>query len=430
MEKKAWIIDVNMGYGHQRTAYPLLPMAQDEKNINANSYPGISLKDKSIWSQSQEFYEFISRFKKIPFIGEAGFALFNEFQKIQPFYPKRDMSGANIFFRATNMLIWTGWGKDLINQCAKTPVPFVTTFFVTAFMAEHFNYPNEIYCIVCDTDIARPWAPLNPKKSRIKYFAPTRRVVDRLVMYGVRRENIFYTGFPLPLENVGIGNLEILKGDLANRLVNLDPKKVFYKKYKPLIDEYVGPLPEKSDHPLTMLFSVGGAGAQKEEGMMLVEQFRNKLQKGEMKIILSPGIRKNIADYFTAQIKKLSLSELVGKSLEILYEPDIVKYFDRFNACLRKTDILWTKPSELSFYSNLAIPIMILPTIGYQEDFNKRWLLRNDFGFEPEDMRYAFQWIYDYLDAGLLADCAMQGLVEGEQMGAFKIRDIIWGNSK
>lgn len=430
MEKKAWIISVNMGYGHQRTSYPLLPIAQGDKIINANDYPGISLKDKGIWRQSQEFYEFISRFKKIPLIGEIGFSIFNEFQKIESFYPKRDMSSANPFFYMTNVMIWSGWGKDLIQKCAKTPVPLVTTFFVVAFMAEHFNYPGDIYCIVCDTDIARPWAPLKPKKSRIKYFAPTRRVVDRLVMYGVKRENIYYTGFPLPLDDIGIGNLEIIKSDLANRLVNLDPKKTFYKKYKPLVDEYLGKLPEKSDHPLTMLFSVGGAGAQKEEGMLLVSQFREQLSKGEMKIILSPGTRKNLADYFTLNVRKLGLGDLLGKSIEILYEADINKYFERFNSALRKTDILWTKPSELSFYSNLGLPLMILPTIGYQEDFNKRWLLRNDFGFEPEDIRYAYQWIYDYLDAGLLADCAMQGLVEGEQMGAYKIRDIIFGPGK
>ena len=69
-------------------------------------------------------------------------------------------------------------------------------------MAEFFEYPGKIFCVICDTDIARAWAPLEPKKSKIKYFAPTERVVERLKLYGVKPENIFLTGYPLPLENV------------------------------------------------------------------------------------------------------------------------------------------------------------------------------------------------------------------------------------
>ena len=36
MEKKAWVIAVDMGYGHQRAAYPLKDMAYGDI-INANS---------------------------------------------------------------------------------------------------------------------------------------------------------------------------------------------------------------------------------------------------------------------------------------------------------------------------------------------------------------------------------------------------------
>ncbi len=58
-------------------------------------------------------------------------------------------------------------------------------------MAEAFNYPNDIYCIVCDADISRTWASLNPSKSRIKYFTPNTWTTNRLKLYGVKKENIF-----------------------------------------------------------------------------------------------------------------------------------------------------------------------------------------------------------------------------------------------
>ncbi|GAI07975.1 unnamed protein product, partial [marine sediment metagenome] len=43
---KAWVVDVNMGYGHQRTAYPLKDLAPYGKVINANDYKGIPKKDR------------------------------------------------------------------------------------------------------------------------------------------------------------------------------------------------------------------------------------------------------------------------------------------------------------------------------------------------------------------------------------------------
>ena len=63
-------------------------------------------------------------------------------------------------------------GEDLIERFKKNPLPIVSTFFTPAFMAEEFKYPAQIYCVICDADINRSWVALDPKKSKIKYFAP------------------------------------------------------------------------------------------------------------------------------------------------------------------------------------------------------------------------------------------------------------------
>ncbi len=236
--RKAWIISVNMGYGHQRTAYPLKDLAFEGKIINANDYQGIPEKDRKIWESMRNFYEFISNFKKVPLIGEFIFFIFDQFQKIHPFNPEKDLSKPNFQLKQNYSLIKNGWGKDLIfdlNCKLKDQLPIISTFFTPAFMAEFFNYPGEIFCVVCDADISRHWASLNPKLSKIKYFAPTERVVERLKLYGVKSENIFLTGFPLPLENIGSNpqnGMEILKEDLRYRILNLDPKKNILKNIK------------------------------------------------------------------------------------------------------------------------------------------------------------------------------------------------------
>ena len=77
MEENAWIISVNMGYGHQRTAYPLRGLAPDRRIINANDYQNIPEKDKKIWETTRKGYEFISNFYQIPLVGRAIFSFFD-----------------------------------------------------------------------------------------------------------------------------------------------------------------------------------------------------------------------------------------------------------------------------------------------------------------------------------------------------------------
>ena len=427
--ERAWIISVNMGYGHQRTAHNLKSLGLEI--INANDYEGIPSRDRKIWESSRKFYESITNFKRIPFIGNFAFSIFDTFQKILSFYPKRELSKPNFSIKQIYNLFKKGWGKDLIeklkvkSQKLKVNLPIISTFFTPAFMAEFFGYEGEIFCVVCDADIARAWAPLNPKLSKIKYFTPTERIFERLKLYGLKEEDIFLTGYPLPKENIGSEKIEILKEDLRHRLLNLDPQKKYFEKYQTLIEENLGNLPKTSNHPLTIMFSIGGAGAQKEIGIKILKSLRFYLKQGRLRIVLSAGILKRVKEYFEENIKKLGLGKYLEKNIEIIYEKDIESYFQKFNQALRKTDILWTKPSELSFYTALGLPIIITSPIGSQEEFNMRYLLKSGFGLRQENPNYAEQWLFDWLKQGYLAEAATEGFIEGEKLGIFNIENII-----
>ena len=421
----AWIISVNMGYGHQRTAFPLRDLAPEGKVICANDYPGMPVRDRRIWETTRKIYESISRIKKIPLIGEFIFFIFDRIQKILRFYPKRDMSQPNFQLKQISALIKRGWGKHLIEKLKSNPLPIITTFFTPAFMAEYFGYPGEIFCVICDADIARTWAPICPQKSRIKYFAPTSWVVSRLKLYGVKEENIFFTGYPLPQSLIGGEKMETLLRDLESRIFNLDQKKKYFKQYKVLVDKYFGRLPEFQDHPLTIMFAVGGAGAQKEIGIKILKSLAGKIKADEIKIILVAGTRKEVKEYFERNIKNLKLKNNLDKNIEIVFDEDIESYFQKFNLALRKTDVLWTKPSEISFYTALGFPIIIAPPVGSQEEFNKKWLLRLGSGIPQENPNYTNQWLFDFLDSGRFAEAAMQGFIEGEKLGIFNIQKII-----
>lgn len=421
--KKAWVVAVDMGYGHQRTAYPLRNISINGRVLNANNYEGIPRRDRDLWQSSKASYEFISRFRRVPFIGEKVWRIYDHFQKIIGYYPIKDLSKsrANFNQRIVFHFIKKRWGKDLIERLKQKPIPFITTFFSPAFMAEEFGYPNNIYAVICDADVARPWVSLHPETSKIKYFVPNSWTRDRLKTYGVKPESIFLTGYPLPKENIGGEDMEILKKDLSYRLLNLDPQGKYRKMYSPLIKGYLGELPRMNSHPLTILFSIGGAGAQKEIGVQIANSLKERIQQKQIRLIISVGTRGYLREYFQRQIKDLQLDGWV----HIISAKNINEYFSKFNQALRTADILWTKPSELSFYAGLGIPIIIAPPLGSQEDFNRKWLLHVGASIDQENPKYTHQWLFDLLDSGSLAEMAMQGFVEMKILGTYNIEKIV-----
>jgi len=431
-KKRAWVVAVNMGYGHQRAAAPFADIALGGV-LTANDYPGIPATDRALWEQSRRFYEIISRASHLPLIGPWLFNWYDHaFQEIEPFYPKRDLSQSTFQLRQMYRFIRRqGWGKHLINQLnergGKTPI--LTTFFVIAFFAEEHNYQGDIYCLATDTDISRVWVPLNPKKSRIKYFAPTVRVQERLKLYGVLPENIILSGFPLPKGNIGGLQMNILKQDLWRRVHHLDSQHIFINKYRESLHRYLGHDQQscKGKCSLSITFSVGGAGAQREIGITIAKSFQKLLQNNQLVLNLAAGTRSDVADYFQRQLRRLHLSDRIGKNIKIIYQASKDEYFVQFNNLLRTTDILWTKPSELAFFTGLGIPIIIAPPIGSQEYSNQRWLESIGGGIQQLDPAYAHQWLLDWRESGWLAEAALQGFLDAPKLGTYTIERTLFG---
>ena len=422
--QKIHLVAADMGYGHQRAAYPLLSWSR-AGSLNLNNYEGIDAWEKAYWLNSQKSYEKISYFKRIPFLGELVFKAMDSFQKIESFYPRRDLSALTlqqkIFFKAVKK----GVGKKMIEALNKEPLPFVTTFFVAAYCAEYYGYQGDIYCIVCDTDISRAWAPINPKESKIIYFAPNQRVCERLRMYGVAADRIRLSGFPLPLENIG-DDQEILKQDIATRLVSLDPLKSFRNSYAPLLTNMLS-LPDTVARPLTLTFAVGGAGAQREIGALILEKLSPMIIEKKIKLNLIAGSRTDVRDYFIQALKRLNLSD--NENINIIFHPQKMEYFRLFNLCLRDTDILWTKPSELSFYAGLGLPIIMSEPVGSQEVFNREWLLSIGAGLDSLDPNLVHEWLPDWRRDGRLARAALNAYLNAPHDGLKEMSKELFSNN-
>ncbi|MEK7123108.1 MAG: hypothetical protein AAB855_04630, partial [Patescibacteria group bacterium] len=427
--EKAWVVTVDMGYGHQRAAYPLHDIAY-KGIITMNNYKGLPRAEKDIWHKSREGYEFVSRLQARSVIGKYAFELFDKIQEIPRFYPRRDLSKPNLQLLQTyNWIEKHGLGKHLFTKVLSENqrLPLMCTFFLPAFAAEFYGYEGEIYCQICDADVSRTWVPKDPKRSRIKYLAPNKRVVERLKLYGVQEENIFYTGFPLPKENIGGTDFKVLKKDLGARLLNLDPNRLTLHKFGHIINYHLGKkyIPERSNHPLTLVFAVGGAGAQSDIGEAIVKSLRKRILGGELRLHLIAGVRKEVKEFFEEQIKVNRLEEEVGRGIHVFYEKTKQEYFRKFNALLRKSDILWTKPSELSFYTALGLPIIMAPSVGSQEDFNRIWLKTVGGGISQDDPRYADEWLFDWIESGWLARAALNGFIEAPLLGTYATEKLV-----
>ena len=83
-----------------------------------------------------------------------------------------------------------------------------------------------------------------------------------------------------------------------------------------------------------------------------------------MRLDLVAGVRAEVRDYFLRVIRQRQLERELGRSIRVLFTGTKDEYFARFNALMRETDVLWTKPSEMVFYAGLGLPLLLTKPIG------------------------------------------------------------------
>ncbi|MEI6072318.1 MAG: hypothetical protein WCS31_11040 [Verrucomicrobiae bacterium] len=419
---QAWVVTADMGYGHQRAAYPFRDIAR-ERIITANSDTVVGAEEKKMWRQFQGFYETVSRLGRIPLAGPWLWKAYDYFQSISPFYPFRDLSKPTFGSLRLHRMLHRGFARSVPAYASRENLPFLTTFFAVALAADHFGLPD-VSCVVTDSDINRIWVADKPKKSGVVYFAPTPRAEKRLLLYGVPRERVFFTGFPLPDENVSP-----VRDDLARRIAVLDPRGVFRAKYRQLVAGELGPIPA-ADRPLTIVFAVGGAGAQAEIARGLLLSLRPALEGGRVRIHLVAGTRLEVNCFFLETIRDTGLAEELGKSVFVLASLSKTDYFAKFNQVIREADVLWTKPSELSFFCALGLPVVMTPPIGSHEACNSDWLIKNGAGLAQEDPAAVADWIFDWQDRGLLALSAFNGFYHAPRHGTENIKALLFAKDR
>ncbi len=417
---KPIVAAVDMGYGHLRAARPVARALGVAVTL-ADRAPTADPDERKVWDRVRGAYEWTSRASQIPVLGRPFRWVLDAATDIPHLHPHRDLSASTQGVSALERLVRRGLGRGLVARMRETGEPLVATFYSPAIAADAAGLGN-VWCIITDSDINRVWAPREAARTGIRYLVPSPRAGRRLRSYGVPENRITFTGFPLPHELVGGAELPFLRRNLAARLVRLDPLGTFRRDHREELASFLGPLPaEEEGRAPTLTFAVGGAGAQAAMAAAFLPGMRRAIEEGKLRLVLVAGVRPQVEARFRESIRDAGLEGALGQGLEILRADSLDDYFDRFDEALARTDALWTKPSELSFYAALGLPLVFAPPVGVHERYNRRWVRESGAGVVQRDPSAAWQWFSDWMEDGTLAGAAWSGFVRLPKHGLQRI---------
>jgi hypothetical protein len=423
------VVSVEMGYGHLRAALPLADQLSTTL-MHADLPPLAAPRERRLWEAVRRGHEIGSKLSQLRGVFTLPLqSVMDVVTMIPSLHGSLDLTRPNAAVRYVDFLMERGLGAGLVEHLRSTGSALLTTFYVPALVAARSGC-GPVYCVCTDADIHRVWVPMDPGADTIHYFAPSRRVVRRLQAYGVPAENITFTGFPLPPELLGGPQLDGLRGDLAARVVRLDPEGSFRSTCRAELERSLGRLPRGEERrPPMLTFAVGGAGAQTDLPDLFLPRFRGLLERRAIRITLVAGTRPDVASRLRASVERAGLAEHLDADVQVLEASGFAEYYRRFSDLLKGTDILWTKPSELSFYAALGIPLVVARPIGEHERFNLRWLREHGAGLKQRNPRNAAGWLEEWLADGTLAAAAWWGFTRLPKLGTYEIARVLRGGS-
>jgi hypothetical protein len=134
--------------------------------------------------------------------------------------------------------------------------------------------------------------------------------------------------------------------------------------------------------------------------------FKEWLMAGRLELTLA-GIRSDVLQTLSRALDRFGLASRVA----VLSASNFDEYYRKFNALLRRTDILWTKPSELSFYAGLGLAVVLAKPVGGHERYNRRWLREQGVALK----QHAAEWLGEWLNDGTLAAAAWTGFCDSRR---------------
>jgi hypothetical protein len=388
---------VHMGYGHLRAAHALATELGTTVT-RADHAPWARGWELALWRGSRSVYEGLSRAsqrRRLATLLRPALDLLTHIDPVATDEPENGRQRPvppSLHARQLARLAHRGLSHSVVEAARDAGAPLLSTFFVPALAAD--------------------------------VLAPSGQAARRLRTYGVPADRVLVTGFPLPGELLGGPDLVTLRQALARRLVRLDPRGVFLEPNRREIERHLGPLPARDRGPLEVTCAIGGAGAQSGLVRRLLAGLRSALEAGGVRLCLVAGVRETLADRFRDWILEAGLE---GGPVDVLAADSLESYFQRFNRRLATTDLLWTKPSELTFFGALGLPLLLAPPVGSHEAFNRRWAMERGAALAQPWPEATASWLGVQRDRGALAAAAWAGFRRLPNRGLYRIVERVTG---
>ncbi len=384
-----------MGFGHLRAAHNIASYSKSPI-LRVDRKPYINGIDELVWKSSQSIHTYGSRDKE-----SKGRFFYNWFESLMaiPENGTPPSLGPSKFIRTMQKF---GAGKELLKSLDGISPALLHTFYLPAMLTTYHGYRGQNFLLLCDTDFHRVWAPVHADKANLNYCVPIAQSADRLISYGVRKEKIFITGFPLPSADTGGRDLRLLERDFDVRKTRLA---------------------SNSTLPLTIMFPFSGAGAYSNVLADLVKSIIDELKDGKLRLIVSCGDNEHALKNAENMFINYGIEEL--EYAEIMYDEDVFVAFDKFNSALKSTDVIMTKPSEMVFYAALGIPLIFLPPIGAHEEKNENYLFENNCAVNLVPISDFPGWLENSRRKGLLSELAENGFNNLPKNGSIEIDELV-----
>lgn len=400
--KKPFLVTSEMGLGHLRALYPFEELFSTKTIVLGQNALSTS-RSRYLWRNALRGYNWMSRNQQLPIIGRPIFGILDSLLAIDPMSETKAFRNRSFPLGLVEYAISAGACDDL--EYCKGDEVVLTSFYTPAIYFSKQKADVKLLCQICDSDLSRVWVP-NRKLSNMHYLAPCTRAYRRLISYGVAKSNIHLTGFPFPNSLVGGNSEEIAIRNFESRLARFQSAT---EKTRIRV-------------PLRVVFTIGGAGAQVDVALQAARSLLFQILNGEIEfVLLAPPQLKH-----QTKIAEFKNKFFCKCNNFILITPQTKSdYFSAFSEIIATADVLWTKPSELSFYSALGIPIIISPPLGAQERANREWLIEMGAGVDQMNPKSAHIWLLNLLISGSLYRMAKLGWEAGTRTGAYATKAII-----
>jgi UDP-N-acetylglucosamine:LPS N-acetylglucosamine transferase len=157
----------------------------------------------------------------------------------------------------------------------------------------------------------------------------------------------------------------------------------------------------------------------------MIKACERRLREERINVNITVGTKPEVKELLEREVERIGLGSHVGRNISIVYGAIYEEYYAAMNQALRTTDILWSKPSELSFYTALGLPFIMAPYIGTHEKYNRNWLAHIGSGYSQDDPDHADEWLTYGLEDGQLARAALQGYLYAPSMGTYNIEKLV-----